>query len=150
MSDPEARPFRLLPKVTPLSEPFWRGGEHDELRFLRCADCGYYVHPPAPRCGACLSKDVAPEAVSGRGAVYTFTWNHQPWVPAPDHPYPIAVVALDEQPDLRLMTNLVNCDPERVAVGLRVRVVFERHEDVWFPLFEPDDRADAASGRTGG
>ncbi len=138
MSDAPERPFRLKPKVTPQNEHFWRGGQEGELRFLRCAACRTYVHPPSPRCPDCLGKDLAPEAVSGRATVHTFTLNHQPWVPSPDHPYAIAVVEIDEQPDVRLMTNVVNCPAESVHVGMRVRVVFENHDDdVWFPLFEP-------------
>lgn len=138
MSEAAEKPFRLLPRVTPANEHFWRGGRDGELRFLRCGDCATYVHPPSPRCPGCLSKRLAPEAVSGLGTVHTFTLNHQPWVPAPDHPYAIAIVTLDEQDDLRLMTNVVNCPAESVHVGMRVRVVFdERDDDVWVPLFEP-------------
>lgn len=138
MGDAPDRPFRLRPRVTAANEHFWRGGREGELRFLRCGPCGCWIHPPSPRCPACLSKDVAPAAVSGLGTVYSFTLNHQPWVPSPDHPYVIALVALDEQDGLRLMTNVVNCPAESVSIGLRVRVVFENHDDdVWFPLFEP-------------
>jgi uncharacterized OB-fold protein len=75
--------------------------------------------------------------VSGRARVLSYTWNHQPWVPAPDHPYPIAIVEIAEQPGLRLMTNLVGCGADEVRIGLEVRAVFERHEDVYIPLFEP-------------
>ena len=131
------KPFRVLPRLTELNRPFWTGGADGRLRFLRCRPCGTWVHPPAPVCPACLSRDVAPEAVSGRATVLTFTLNHQPWVPAPDHPYAIAIVEIEEQPGLRLMTNLVNCPPEAVRIGMRVRVVFEQHEDVYIPLFEP-------------
>jgi uncharacterized OB-fold protein len=80
---------------------------------------------------------VEPEAASGRAVVFSYTFNHQPWVPAPDHPYPIAIVELPEQEGLRLTTNLVNCEPEAVRVGLPVQVVFEQHEEVFVPLFEP-------------
>jgi uncharacterized OB-fold protein len=80
---------------------------------------------------------LVPEAVSGKGSVVTFTLNHQPWVPAPDHPYAIAIVSLDEDPGLRLMTNIVGCPAEEVAIGMRVQVVFEENEDVFVPLFEP-------------
>lgn len=142
MSEAPENPFRLLPRVTAANEHFWRGGRDGELRFLRCAPCREYVHPPAPRCPACLSKDLAPSAVSGLGTVHTFTLNHQQWVPSADHPYVIAVVTLDEQSDLRLMTNVVHCPAESVHIGMRVRVVFENHgDDVWFPLFEPLDGA---------
>jgi uncharacterized OB-fold protein len=90
-------------------------------------------------CPACYGKDLGVAAASGLATVVTFTLNHQPWVPSPDHPYAIAIVELDEQPGLRLMTNLVGCAAEDVHIGMRVRVVFEEHGDgdVWIPLFEP-------------
>jgi uncharacterized OB-fold protein len=123
--------------VTEANRHFWTGGAEGELRFLRCRSCRTYVHPPAPVCPSCLARDLAPEAVSGRATVVTYTLNHQPWVPAPDHPYAIAIVEIEEQPGLRLMTNVVNCPPGSVRIGMRVRVVFEPHEDVYVPLFEP-------------
>ena len=134
MSD---KPFRVLPRVTPQNEHFWRGGEHGELRFLRCGACCTLVHPPAPICPSCYGSKLSPEAVSGRATVLTFTWNHQPWVPAPDHPYPIAIVEIEEQAGVRLMTNILGVTPETLRIGMPVRVVFEQHDDVWIPLFEP-------------
>ena len=131
------RPFRVLPKLTEQNAHFWQGGAQGELRFLRCGACRTWVHPPSPVCPGCLGKDLAPEAVSGRATVLTYTLNHHPWVPAPDHPYAIAIVEIDEQPGLRLMTNIVNCPPEEVRIGMPVRVLFEAHEDVHVPLFEP-------------
>ena len=131
------KPFRVLPRVTPENEHFWRGGRQGELRFLRCRACACYIHPPAPLCPRCLSRDVAPEAVSGRARLATYTVNHQPWYPGLDPPYVIAIVEIEEQPDVRLMTNIVNCEVDRVEIGMRVTVTFEEHEDVWIPLFEP-------------
>lgn len=132
------KPFRILPRVTEQNEHFWRGGRQGELCFLRCKPCGCYIHPPSPVCSDCLGKDLRVEAVSGRATVLTFTLNHHPWVPSADHPYAIAIVEIDEQPGLRLMTNIVGCPAESVHVGMRVRVVFEEHEDVFVPLFTPE------------
>jgi len=131
------KPFRVLPRVTTDNEHFWTGGSQGELRFLRCRACGYYIHPPAPVCPRCLSRDVAPEAVSGRARVATLTVNHQPWYPGLDPPYVIAIVEIEEQTDVRLMTNIVNCEVDRVEIGMAVTVTFEQHDDVWIPLFEP-------------
>jgi uncharacterized OB-fold protein len=131
------KPFRVLPQLTARNRHFWTGGADGELRFLRCVDCATFIHPPAPVCPECLSRQVQVAAVSGRATVATYTLNHQPWVPAPDHPYAIAIVEIEEQPGLRLMTNIVNCPPERVRIGMPVRVVFEQHDDVYIPLFEP-------------
>jgi hypothetical protein len=136
-ADAPAKPFRVLPRVTAANQHFWRGGEQGFLRFLRCRACRTYVHPPAPVCPDCYGRDLAAEAVSGRATVLTFTLNHQPWVPAPDHPYAIAIVEIEEQRGLRLMTNVVGCPPQDVRVGMPVQVVFEQHEDVWIPLFTP-------------
>lgn len=138
MSD---QPFRVLPRVTEENEHFWRGGRDGRLQFLRCTACGTWIHPPAPICPACLSRDVAVDAVSGRGVVHTFTVNHQPWIPTFDPPYVVAIVELEEQEGLRLTTNLVGCEPDDVFIGLPVQVVFEHRDEngyeVWLPLFEP-------------
>jgi hypothetical protein len=133
-----SKPFRLLPRVGPENEHFWRGGREGELRFLRCGACGYYVHPPSPLCPECLGRELAPEAVSGRAVVHTYTLNHQRWIPGFEPPYLVAIVELEEQQGLRLTTNLVNVDPDEVEIGMAVRVLFEDlGEDIFLPLFEP-------------
>jgi len=57
---------------------------------------------------------------------------------APEAPYVIAIVEIAEQRDLRLTTNIVNCSRGDVKIGMAVRVLFDKREDVWLPLFEPD------------
>ena len=131
------KPARVLPAVTPENEHFWKGGLEGELRFLRCRGCSSYVHPPAPVCGDCLGRELEVAAVSGRAQLLPYTVNHQPWLPGFDPPYVIAIVEIDEQPGLRLTTNLVNCAPEEIRIGMPVRVVFEQHDDLAIPLFEP-------------
>jgi uncharacterized OB-fold protein len=133
--------FRLLPEVTDRSRHFWTGGEHGELRILRCQDCGYYLHPPVPICPKDQSRNVAPEAVSGRATLVSYTINHQRWVPQLETPFTIGLVSLPEQPELRLTTNIVNCEPASVFTGMAVQVLFEHRRDeegdLWIPLFEP-------------
>lgn len=141
MTETSPPPFRILPRIDDRNGFFWTSGADGRLRFLRCQDCGYYVHPPVPLCPKCHSKDVAPEAVSGRATVATYTINHQPWMPGLEPPYVVAIVEIEEQPDVRLTTNIVNCAPEDVKAGMAVQVLFERHDDepddVYLPLFEP-------------
>jgi uncharacterized protein len=133
----DAKPFRVLPRVNDDNRFFWTAGADGVLRFLRCTDCGYYVHPPSPVCPVCLTKTVEPQAVSGRATVASYTVNHQPWIPGFDPPYVIGLVEIEEQPSVRLMTNIVNCEVDEVRIGLPVRVVFQQYDDVWLPLFEP-------------
>ncbi|MDZ5455134.1 Zn-ribbon domain-containing OB-fold protein [Azohydromonas lata] len=127
---------RKLPALTPDTAPFWQGGAQGELLIHHCTGCQRFFHPPAPVCPRCGSLDVAPRAVSGRARVLTFTVNHQAWSSELTQPYVVAIVGLDEQDDLRLLTNIVGCNPAQVAIGMPVRVTFEPQEDVWIPLFE--------------
>jgi acetyl-CoA acetyltransferase/uncharacterized OB-fold protein len=136
-ADDAPRPFRVLPAVTPDNEHFWLGGAEGELRFLRCQACQWWIHPPSPVCPVCLSRDIRPEVASGLGRVHTFTVNWQAWYPNLDPPYVVAIIDLDDQPGLRLTTNLVGIDPDDVVIGMRVRVVFEEWDGVWLPFFEP-------------
>lgn len=130
--------FRLLPRLEPENEFFWTSGADGVLRFLRCAACRTYVHPPSPVCPECLSRDLAPEAVSGRATLVAHTLNVHGWIPGSE-PYLIGLVAIDEQPDVRLTTNLVGVEPEDVTTGMALEVTFEPNDDVWLPLFRPAD-----------
>jgi uncharacterized OB-fold protein len=86
---------------------------------------------------------VAPQPVSGLATILTYTINVQQWSPDQD-PYVIAIVGIDEQEDLRLTTNIVDCDPWSVRIGDRVKVVFLHRHGVYYPLFRPHTGSAAA------
>ncbi|MEZ5736401.1 MAG: OB-fold domain-containing protein [Novosphingobium sp.] len=132
---------RTLPALDLDNEAFWTGGKNGELLINRCDDCGYYVHPPTGFCPSCESRDVRPQPVSGRGEIITMTVNYRAWFPDMPVPYVVAMVAIEEQQDVRLITNIVDCDPLSVKIGDKVRVRFEQVEDLWIPLFFPDPKA---------
>jgi len=129
---------RKLPALTPDTAPFWQGGERGLLYIHRCAACQRWFHPPSPICPHCNSFEVGPQPVSGHGTVATYTVNHQPWTTELKAPYVVAIIELAEQPELRLLSNVVDCEPADVRIGMPVRVRFEQHEDVWLPLFAPE------------
>ena len=126
--------FRVLPRLDDENRFFWTSGADGVLRILRCNNCHFYIHPPSPICPRCLSRDVEPQTVSGRGRVETFTINYQQWIPGSE-PYVVAWVSIDEQPSVRLSANLIDVEPDDVAVGMEVEVTFEHVEDVYLPLF---------------
>lgn len=128
---------RVLPAIDRDNQAYWTSGREGVLAIHRCAACAYYVHPPVAFCPRCESRDVAPHAVSGRGRVVTFTVNHKAWVPGLPVPYVLALVAIDEQDDVRIPCNIVDCPPAEVAFDMAVEVVFEQAEDLWVPLFRP-------------
>ncbi|WP_447762549.1 Zn-ribbon domain-containing OB-fold protein [Sphingopyxis panaciterrae] len=128
---------RTLPTIDRDNEAFWTWGRDGELAIHRCGDCEYYVHPPVPFCPRCEGRNVAPQAVSGRGRVVTFTINHKAWVPGlPEH-YILALVAIDEQDDVRIASNIVDCAAENITFDMPVEVLFQPVEDLWIPLFRP-------------
>jgi acetyl-CoA acetyltransferase/uncharacterized OB-fold protein len=137
---------RPLPQPTLASREFWARGTGGQLCIMRCADCGAYTHPPLPTCRACRSDKVAMQVVSGKAVVVGYTVNAQTWLPAFPPPYVVAIVAIDEDAGARLTTNIVNCDPAEVYIGMPVRVLFEQHDDIAIPLFEPDPER---AGQTG-
>jgi uncharacterized OB-fold protein len=128
---------RPLPRLTALTRPFWTSGQDGRLRFQRCEACGLYVHPPGPVCPRCLCREVRFAPVAGTGTVLACTLNHHAWYPGWETPYVVAIVELDEQDGLRLVTNIVDCDPHSVRIGVRVEVCFEHRDEVWLPLFRP-------------
>jgi acetyl-CoA acetyltransferase/uncharacterized OB-fold protein len=121
--------------LVPETEFFWTSGADGVLRFRRCADCRSYQHPPGPVCRTCGSSALEVEPVSGRGVLVGFTVNEHTWTPAFPAPYVIGIVAIEEDPRVRLTTNIVDVPVDELAVGRRVEVRFEQSEDVWLPLF---------------
>jgi uncharacterized protein len=131
---------RMLPKLHDHNRAFWTGGADGKLMIEQCAQCSLWVQPPAADCPDCGGALVA-RPVSGRGAVFTYTVNYQPFNPAVPVPFVIAIVQLDEQADLRIATNIVDCEPDSVYIGLPVEVRFERqdadNDSVFVPVFAP-------------
>ena len=112
-----------------------------EGRFVlqHCGACDRFIYYPRVVCPHCGRSDQLEYRESaGTGTVYTFTVCHRPGHPAFREavPYVVAIVELDE--GVRLMTNIIDCDPDEVTIGMPVEVVLEPvQEGVAVPLFRP-------------
>jgi uncharacterized OB-fold protein len=139
----------LLPPRTPETAPFLDGARVGELRMQRCLDTGRLVFPP--RTTSPWGERKAPEwvTVSGRGQVWSVAIPHPPLLPRFEAvaPYNVILVELDEDPNVRLVGNLVreagaaldSLDPHAIAIGARVRVVFEAvTEEIHLPRWVLD------------
>lgn len=135
----------LVPAADPLTDFFWAAARERELRILRCQACGFYLHWPRPICKRCHSFELAPETVSGRARLYTYTIGVQafhPWFET-RLPYVLAVAELEEQAHLKLVTNIVDCPKGDLRIGMGLEVDFEEiTPDFVLPVFRP------AVGRT--
>lgn len=123
-----------------VARPFWDGCRERILRMPRCV-CGEYVWYPQPRCPVCRSDQIAWTAVSGGAALFTWTTVYRSFVPghAARLPYMTGLVELIEDPKLRLATFLVGMEGAQLALGLPLRVDFERISDrIVLPVFRPE------------
>lgn len=127
----------LLPELTAENDAFWTGGAEGQLMIARCGDCDRRIHPPQLVCPNCLSENIAAEAASGSGTVLTYTINYQAWMPGLAVPYALAIIALDDQPGVRITAQLREVDLDNVVIDMPVSVRFEAREDVHIPYFVP-------------
>jgi hypothetical protein len=126
----------LLPVLDEDSRPFFEAAARGELVVQRCSGTGRLVFPPRPCSPFAPHKPLEWVAVSGRGEIWSFVVPHPPLLPwfAERAPYAVVAVALDEDPRVRLVGNLVarpggpidEVDPGAIRIGVRVRVCFER------------------------
>ena len=127
------------------SKHLFRGWLDEELRINRCDDCGNFHHPPKPVCPKCWSSALTPTLVSGRGIVHLVMWLHQgPPAPGVDYaagPHPVITVELEEQPALRFTSTIVDCEAERVQIGLPVELTWIERSGAPFPVFRPRENA---------
>jgi uncharacterized OB-fold protein len=115
-------------------DDYWLAGAEGELRLARCRTCRRWLHPPRPLCPRCRGRDIGREPVSGKGTVWSYTVSRYGWAGL-EPPYLVAEVELEEQPGLRVMTTIVDC--EDVRIGQPVSARFEYRGDVWVPVFAP-------------
>jgi uncharacterized OB-fold protein len=95
-----------------------------QLLIEHCDNCAHWVHPAAGECRDCGGPLVA-RPVSGHGTVFTYTVNYHAFNPEIPTPYVIAIVELVEQNGLRVAANIVDCEPDSVACGMRVEALPE-------------------------
>ncbi len=134
-----------LPQITFDNEFFWTSGADGVLRILGCDDCSSLIHPPQPVCRYCGSHDLSPKEVSGRAVLSAFTVNERFAIRGLPAPYVVAQVAIEEDPRVRLTTNIIESDPGELELGRVMEVVFEQHDDVWLPLFRPTTEPEMAA-----
>ena len=126
-----------VPQVNDINRPYFEGTAAGELRVRRCGKCGTLCRCAHAWCPNCWSDDLGWQVASGTGRVSHFSVVHQAPSPAfaADTPYVLALVELEE--GVRIMSNVVECDPASVHVGMPVTVTFEQRGDVSLPMFRP-------------
>ena len=127
-----------LPTIAGETKPFWDHCREEQLLVQKCDRCGEYQFYPRGICANCWSTDIQWVESSGKGTVWTFTVTHQNRSPgfAEEVPYVLALVELEE--GVRMFTNIIECDPQDVKIGMPVEVTFvQANDQITLPYFKP-------------
>ncbi len=127
-----------VPVPDRVTGPFWEAAKQGRFLIQRCPSCGAHQFYPQSSCRRCLSEELEWMDAKGKGTIYSYTVIHRaPNRPfEPDVPYTVALVDLDE--GCRMLSNIVDVDPEDVRVGMPVEVVFEEiTPEISLPKFRP-------------
>jgi 3-oxo-4,17-pregnadiene-20-carboxyl-CoA hydratase alpha subunit len=127
---------RMRPVIGHDNGWWWDRVNEGELPIQRCKECGTLRHPPRPMCWKCQSLERDHIVSSGKGTVYSYVVVHRP--PFPGYEYPLAVAVVELEEGTRIVSNLVGIEPERVEIGMPVKLSIEAvDEELKLPLFRP-------------
>jgi uncharacterized OB-fold protein len=107
------------PVSNPESDAFYEAAKEGKFLIRRCTKCHKRHWYPRALCPFCFGPTEW-EAASGDGIIYSYS-------PMRRANYTIAYVTLAEGPTM--LTNLVDCDPDKLAIGQKVKLTFVPTED---------------------
>lgn len=138
-----------LPDVewAPTRELF-AGAARGELRVTRCNLCASLVWYPGTPCRTCGAERQEWVTVSGRGTLFSWSVVRFPWIPQFKSivPFVTGLVALEEDPRVRLVSRIVDCAIEDLRCDMPVIADFRplRFDgvdgEVVVPMFRPERR----------
>lgn len=136
MTGTDSRP---VPAPDDVSGFYWAAAAQHRLVLQRCRSCQQLQYPPEICCLHCQFDDLELAEASGHGVLYSYAVVeralHAGFLDA--LPYVVALVELDDQPGLRILTNLVGVPPgTELRCGMPVQVSFEERGAVTLPQFQ--------------
>jgi uncharacterized OB-fold protein len=137
---------RPLPTPTEWDRGYWDAARENRLVVQVCADCNEVRSFPRLGCPSCGSLDFSWLPAAGTGTLFSWSVLRRCFHPGfTELPLIVAIVELDDFPDVHLVANLrgvpdeVLEDPaaciEALPLGARVSVEFESLGEVTLPQF---------------
>ena len=127
-----------LPVIQPFTEAFWEGTRNGKLLVQTCNDCDARIFFPRRQCPDCWSENLGWIKAGGRAVVYAFSITYEGVEEPFREDLPIVLAWVDLPEGIRMQTNIIDCDPDSVAIGQEVEVVFKQVTDeITLPYFRP-------------
>ena len=118
---------RPVPIPDEVSKPFWEAANERRLIVQRCSPCDRLQYPPEASCYQCDSAEYLEwSEVSGRGTIDDYVVIHDSRLRlyVEEQPYNVAIIQLEEDPDIQFFSNLPGTPVDEVPVGASVEVIF--------------------------
>jgi uncharacterized OB-fold protein len=123
--------------VTP-DETYWKFVNDGEIRVQQCANCQHRRFPPSEVCDACLSQECTWEKIEPGGTLITFFIVRDPGRAREGLSVPYCVGHADLDGGVRFTANVLDLDPDAVAIGMRVRLELRKSASGTLPQFVPE------------
>ncbi len=109
---------------------YWREiPQRFRLEAAKCASCGKIFFPPRLICDKCKSRQFEKIRLKDEGKVLTYTIIRVGSSQFADQtPYAVGVVELDD--GVRITSQIVDCDFDKLTIGQRVRIEFRKIQKV--------------------
>jgi uncharacterized protein len=135
---PATGPRFDLPTIEPESQPFWVAAKAGQLMLGLCGGCGKVHYYPRPMCPHCWSEDVSLTPANGKGVLYTWSTVFVNDLPPFKEMLPYVAAQVDLEEGVRITTNMIDCDPKDLAIGMPVALAFrDLNEAIAVPVFRP-------------
>ena len=110
------------------------------FRIQQCESCSRHVFYPRVLCPHCGSTSLAWRSATGNGAVHACSVV----MGKPGTNTDYAVVLVDLQEGARMMSNVVDCDPHTVKIGMPLKARIVEKEGKPLVVFAPANQAGGA------
>ena len=132
------------PAVRPVPKPnvyvdttaFWNGVREGKLVLQYCPETKQFQHYPRPVSIYTGKKNIEWREVKGTGTIYACTAIRIPG-PGLEGRLPLCVATVELDEGVRFIGNVLNCTPEQVKIGARVKLAWDKlNDDNNYPAFE--------------
>lgn len=126
----------FAPRISADTKMFWEGCKEHKLEIQRCKKCGKLRWPAAFLCPDCLSSETEMQEMSGDGTLYSYVTFQKAFHPSVQDKLPYTVGVIELEGGVRIISNIVDCEPEQLACNKKVKMKWMDCEEYTKPVFK--------------